>query len=92
MEAKGACLLKLRLIVFTQCELHTASSAPAAMPAVEDIDVDTSVKADACVAYLADGATAENKGPIDPVFSPELGLAVEPLKPGYTLESLWKVL
>ena len=62
------------------------------MPVVEDIDVDTSVKTDACVAYLADGATQERERLADPVFSPELGLAVEPLKPGYTLENLWKVL
>jgi len=61
------------------------------MPVVEDIDVDQSFATDACMDYLADGVTQENIGPLDPVFSPELGLAIEPLKPGYTLESLWKV-
>ena len=61
------------------------------MPVVEDIDVDKTFTTDACEAYLADGAT-QNTITKDPVFSPELGLAIEPLKPGYTLESLWKVL
>ncbi|CAK8675674.1 BBSome complex member BBS5-like [Clavelina lepadiformis] len=61
-------------------------------PVTEDLDIDTSVKSDACVAYFADGMTEQDKTPGDPVFSPELGLAIEPLKPGYTLESLWNIL
>nr|CAB3225175.1 COS41.4 [Phallusia mammillata] len=60
---------------------------------MEDIDIDTSIKSDACVAYYADdmGTTDPSAEPVQPVFSPELGLAIEPLKPGYTLESLWKI-
>ena len=54
--------------------------------------MDTSVKTDACVAYLADGAELPNQARAQPVFSPSLGLAIEPLKQGYTLEELWKVL
>lgn len=61
---------------------------------MEDIDIDTSIKTDACVAYYADDMATDNNAstePVQPVFSPELGLAIEPLKPGYTLESLWKI-
>ncbi|XP_039261838.1 BBSome complex member BBS5-like [Styela clava] len=60
-------------------------------PVMEDAEIDTTIQSDACVAYYADGVTGEeNHEP--PVFSEELGLAIEPLKPGYTIESLWKVL
>jgi len=64
-----------------------------AAPVYEDVEIDMDVKSDACVAYYADGNTGnENNVQQKPVFSPELQLAIEPLKAGYTLESLWKVL
>jgi len=64
------------------------------VPVTEDLEIDTSIKSDACVAYYADGTSldAEEQKNVTPVFSRELGLAIEPLKPGHTLDSLWKVL
>lgn len=38
--------------------------------------------------YLADGQQTDRP----PVYSPELGLAVESLKDGYTLQKLWEVI
>nr|XP_002124803.1 Bardet-Biedl syndrome 5 protein [Ciona intestinalis] len=62
-------------------------------PVTEDLDIDTSIKTDASVAYFADGASYENnESAAPPVFCPELGLAIEPIKPGYTLKSLWSIL
>ena len=43
---------------------------------------------DVLATYLADGQ--ETAG--DPVYSEELGLAVERLKDGYTLSKLWEVI
>ena len=40
-------------------------------------------------AYFADGSKERDR---DPVFSDELGLAVEKLKDGFTLAGLWEVL
>lgn len=61
-------------------------------PTVEDSEIDTSVKSDACVSYYADGETGDTHTCDKPVFSKELGIAIEPLKSNYTLQSLWKVL
>ena len=63
-----------------------------AAPVYEDVEIDMDVKSDACVAYYADGHSGNDSTQQKPVYSPELQLAIEPLKPGYTLESLWKVL
>lgn len=43
---------------------------------------------DVLATYLADGR--ESSG--DPVYSEELGLAVERLKDGYTISKLWEVI
>ncbi len=40
-------------------------------------------------AYFADGNKDKDR---DPVYSEELGLAVEKLKDGFTLQGLWDVL
>ena len=46
---------------------------------------------DAFTAYLADGGLQnEELRPI--VFSPELGICIEQVKEGFSLESLWQVL
>ncbi|WKX99520.1 hypothetical protein Q1695_014419 [Nippostrongylus brasiliensis] len=48
------------------------------------------LRTDAFAAYFSDGATAsEERRP--PVFSDELGLAVEQLKPGFTITDLWNI-
>ncbi len=40
-------------------------------------------------AYFADGEKAKDR---DPMFSSELGLAIEKLKDGFTLSGLWEVM
>ena len=40
-------------------------------------------------AYFADGDHQKDR---DPIYSPELGLAIEKLKDGFTLEGLWEVM
>ena len=39
-------------------------------------------------AYFADGAKQSDS---DPIYSEELGLAIEKLKDGFTLAALWEV-
>ena len=41
---------------------------------------------DTMAAYLADASKAADR---EPVFDPELGLAVEALPPGYDIGKLW---
>ena len=43
---------------------------------------------DAFTAYYADGNKDEDG---EPVFCEKLGLAIESIKEGFTLESLWEV-
>jgi Bardet-Biedl syndrome 5 protein len=43
----------------------------------------------AFVAYFADSGHKKDR---EPVYSPELGLAIEKLKDGFTIQSLWEVL
>ena len=54
---------------------------------IEDTDADDA--ADVFAAYFADGDKNADR---DPVFSPELGLAIEGLREGTTVEQLWSVL
>ncbi|XP_063848231.1 Bardet-Biedl syndrome 5 protein homolog isoform X3 [Scylla paramamosain] len=54
----------------------------------EEIDESVSDAGDVLAAYLADG----HHNDLEPVFSAELGLAVEKLKDGYTLQTLWEVI
>ena len=62
-----------------------------ALDSFDEID-DTAVEgSDAFTAYLADGGLQnEESRPI--VFSPELGICIEQVKEGFSLESLWQVL
>jgi len=61
----------------------------------EDVEIDSTLKNDACVLYFAQGQTqdseVEGKTKEKPVYSRELGLAIEPLKSGTSIESLWKL-
>lgn len=61
----------------------------------EDVEIDSTLKSDACVLYFAQGQTdqAHEAGSTKekPIFSRELGLAIEPLKSGTSIESLWKL-
>ncbi|KAK4318630.1 hypothetical protein Pmani_010377 [Petrolisthes manimaculis] len=53
-----------------------------------EIDENTTDTADVLAAYLADGRHQDR----EPVYSTELGLAIEKLKEGYTLQTLWEVI
>ncbi|XP_035188065.1 Bardet-Biedl syndrome 5 protein isoform X3 [Oxyura jamaicensis] len=55
----------------------------------DDVEIESDEQTDAFVAYFAD----ENKQyDREPVFSEELGLAIEKLKDGFTLQGLWEVM
>ncbi|XP_052802345.1 Bardet-Biedl syndrome 5 protein-like [Mya arenaria] len=55
----------------------------------DDVEIETDGQSDAFAAYFADGNKNKDR---DPVYSEELGLAVEKLKDGFTLSGLWDVL
>ncbi|XP_013400107.1 Bardet-Biedl syndrome 5 protein homolog isoform X2 [Lingula anatina] len=56
----------------------------------DDVEIEqTEEQSDAFAAYFADGDHQKDR---DPVYSEELGLAVEKLKEGFTLSGLWEVL
>uniref|UniRef100_A0A8D1A0X2 Bardet-Biedl syndrome 5 n=1 Tax=Sus scrofa TaxID=9823 RepID=A0A8D1A0X2_PIG len=55
----------------------------------DDVEIDSDDHTDAFVAYFADGNKQQDR---EPVFSEELGLAIEKLKDGFTLQGLWEVM
>ncbi|KAG8124956.1 hypothetical protein E2320_020281 [Naja naja] len=55
----------------------------------EDVEIEANEPTDAFVAYFADGNKQQDR---EPVFSEELGLAIEKLKDGFTLQGLWEVM
>uniref|UniRef100_A0A8C4WW30 Bardet-Biedl syndrome 5 protein homolog n=2 Tax=Eptatretus burgeri TaxID=7764 RepID=A0A8C4WW30_EPTBU len=55
----------------------------------DDVEIDSNGQADVFVAYFADSNKEQDH---EPVYSEELGLAVEKLRDGFTLHSLWEVL
>uniref|UniRef100_A0A915AK44 PH domain-containing protein n=2 Tax=Parascaris univalens TaxID=6257 RepID=A0A915AK44_PARUN len=56
----------------------------------EDVELDERpLRADAFAAYFSDGITSEEIRP--PVYSEELGVAIEQLKPGFTIADLWNI-
>ncbi|XP_047496183.1 Bardet-Biedl syndrome 5 protein homolog isoform X1 [Penaeus chinensis] len=59
------------------------------LPEMEEAEIDESINdsADVLAAYLADGRHSDR----ETVFSNELGLAIEKLKDGYTLQTLWEI-
>lgn len=56
---------------------------------IQEIDNTGDELSNAFVAYFADSGHKKDR---EPVYSPELGLAVEKLKDGFTIQSLWEVL
>ena len=56
---------------------------------VEEFDEKIDELSNAFVAYFADTGHEKDR---EPVYSPELGLAIEKLKDGFTLQSLWEVI
>ncbi|TNN03040.1 hypothetical protein fugu_000069 [Takifugu bimaculatus] len=55
----------------------------------DDVEIEPDEQTDAFTAYFADGNKQQDR---EPVFSEELGLAVEKLKDGFTLQGLWEVM
>ena len=61
------------------------------MDSVDEIDENAAESNDAFTAYLAEGeGKSKEDRPI--VFCPELGLSIEQIREGFTLDSLWQVL
>ena len=56
---------------------------------IQEFDDTGDELSNAFVAYFADSGHKKDR---EPVYSPELGLAVEKLKDGFTIQSLWEVL
>lgn len=57
----------------------------------DDVEIlDTDNKGDAWAAYYADGAGQGGGG--EPVYSVELGLAIEAPKDGATIQQLWSIM
>lgn len=55
----------------------------------DDVEIEADEHTDAFVAYFADGNKQQDR---EAVFSEELGLAIEKLKDGFTLQGLWDVM
>ncbi|GLD67551.1 Bardet-Biedl syndrome 5 protein [Lates japonicus] len=55
----------------------------------DDVEIEPDEQTDAFTAYFADGNKQQDR---EPVFSEELGLAIEKLKDGFTLNGLWEVM
>ncbi|KAL4001759.1 hypothetical protein ACH3XW_0615 [Acanthocheilonema viteae] len=56
----------------------------------DDVELDDRpLRTDAYAAYFSDGVVSEEVRP--PVYSEELGVAIEELKSGFTLTDLWKI-
>ncbi|XP_051876035.1 Bardet-Biedl syndrome 5 protein homolog [Pristis pectinata] len=55
----------------------------------DDVEIEPEGPTDAFVAYFADTNKQQDR---EPVYSEELGLAIEKLKDGFTLQSLWEVM
>uniref|UniRef100_A0A4W3IZA5 Bardet-Biedl syndrome 5 protein homolog n=1 Tax=Callorhinchus milii TaxID=7868 RepID=A0A4W3IZA5_CALMI len=55
----------------------------------DDVEIEPDEQNDAFVAYFADANKEQDR---EPVYSEELGLAVEKLKDGFTLQGLWEVM
>ncbi|XP_075009274.1 BBSome complex member BBS5 isoform X3 [Calonectris borealis] len=55
----------------------------------DDVEIESDEHTDAFVAYFADENKQHDR---EPVFSEELGLAIEKLKDGFTLQGLWEVM
>lgn len=59
----------------------------------EDSEVlDSDTRGDAWATYYADDANSGTGGGGEPVYSPELGLAIEAPRDGATLQQLWSIL
>lgn len=55
---------------------------------IQEFDDKNDEMSNAFLAYFAD----ENHEDKDPVYCKDLGLAIEDLKPGFSLQSLWEII
>ncbi|KAK0145077.1 Bardet-Biedl syndrome 5 [Merluccius polli] len=55
----------------------------------DDVEIEPDEQTDAFTAYFADGNKQQDR---EPIYSEELGLAIEKLKDGFTLQGLWEVM
>ncbi|CAB1346649.1 unnamed protein product [Coregonus sp. 'balchen'] len=55
----------------------------------DDVEIEPDEQTDAFTAYFADGNKQQDR---EPMFSEELGIAIEKLKEGFTLQGLWEVM
>uniref|UniRef100_A0A8D3ARM3 Bardet-Biedl syndrome 5 protein homolog n=1 Tax=Scophthalmus maximus TaxID=52904 RepID=A0A8D3ARM3_SCOMX len=55
----------------------------------DDVEIEPDEQTDAFTAYFADSNKQQDR---EPVFSEDLGLAIEKLKDGFTLNGLWEVM
>ncbi|KRY08935.1 Bardet-Biedl syndrome 5 -like protein, partial [Trichinella patagoniensis] len=55
----------------------------------DDIEIDSTGRADSLTAYFACGDPHRKSG--EPVYNEELGVAIEALKEGFTLNDLWEI-
>lgn len=73
-----------------ELESKTSKVQPSVMQnAFDDVEIDEEGQSDAFAAYFADGNKERDR---EPVFSDHLGLAIEKLPEGVTVQSLWSVL
>lgn len=66
-----------------------AEEAPIVPEEVQELDDTVGELSTSLASYCTESTGREDKYP---VYCPELGLAIEPLKPGYSLASLWPVI
>ncbi|KAG9329814.1 hypothetical protein JZ751_028923 [Albula glossodonta] len=55
----------------------------------DDVEIEPDEQTDAFAAYFADGNKQQDR---EPVFSEDLGIAIEKLKEGFSLQGLWEVM
>jgi Bardet-Biedl syndrome 5 protein len=70
-------------------KVEPSAEPPSLTEDVQEFGDSGDVMSNAFVAYFADSGHKKDR---EPVYSPELGLAIEKLKDGFTVQSLWEVL
>jgi hypothetical protein len=75
--------------VVLSLQVESCAEPSSLMDDIQEIDDTGDELSNAFVAYFADSGHKKDR---EPVYSPELGLAVEKLKDGFTIQSLWEVL
>lgn len=74
---------------FMEEKANIDDEVPQCVPLDEDVEIINSKECDTFAAYFADENHARDR---EPVYCEELGLAVEKIKDGFTMSSLWEVI